>query len=43
VPDLPVLVRASASNLPNPIAADSNLYVPINGLAIGDLMDMFNF
>jgi hypothetical protein len=36
-------VRASASNLPNPIAADSNLYVPINGLAIGDLMDMFNF
>jgi len=29
--------------LPNPIASESNPYVPINSPAIGDLMDMFNF
>ena len=33
----------SRDNLPNPIAAPSNPYVPINSPAIGDLMDMFNF
>jgi phospholipase C len=33
----------SRDNLPNPVAAESNPYVPINGPAIGDLMDMFNF
>ena len=30
-------------NLPNPIAARSNPYVPVNQPAIGDLFDMFDF
>ncbi len=33
----------SRDNLPNPIAEPSNPYVPVNGPAIGDLMDMFDF
>ena len=33
----------SRDNLPNPIASPANPYVPTNGPAIGDLMDMFNF
>ena len=33
----------SRDNLPNPVAADDNPYVPLNRPAIGDLMDMFNF
>jgi phospholipase C len=33
----------SRDNLPNPIAAPFNPYVPINSPALGDLMDMFNF
>ncbi|HUY37586.1 MAG TPA: alkaline phosphatase family protein [Candidatus Binataceae bacterium] len=33
----------SRDNLPNPIATGSNPYVPLNGPAIGDLMEMFNF
>jgi phospholipase C len=40
---VPPLSNRSRDNLSNPIAADSNPYVPINGPAIGDLMDMFNF
>ncbi|HEX4365533.1 MAG TPA: alkaline phosphatase family protein [Rhodopila sp.] len=30
-------------NLPNPISYERNPYVPVNGPAIGDLMDMFDF
>src|SRR5262245_8341038 len=30
-------------NLPNPVAHPQNPYVPVNGPAIGDLMDMFKF
>jgi phospholipase C len=33
----------SRDNLPNPIATQSNPYVPTNSPAIGDLMDMFVF
>jgi phospholipase C len=40
---VPPISERSRDNLPNPVAADSNPYVPINGPAIGDLMDMFNF
>jgi phospholipase C len=40
---VPPLSDRSRDNLPNPVAVDSNPYVPINGPAIGDLMDMFNF
>ncbi len=38
----PVTSR-SRDNLPNPVASDSNPYVPANRPAIGDLMDMFTF
>jgi phospholipase C len=40
---VPPVSRRSRDNLPNPIAAPSNPYVPTNGPAIGDLMDMFRF
>lgn len=33
----------SRDNMPNPVAARGNPYVPVNGPAIGDMMDMFNF
>ncbi|MGA2410178.1 MAG: alkaline phosphatase family protein, partial [Candidatus Binataceae bacterium] len=35
--------KISRDNLPNPIQNSSNPYVPTNGPAIGDLMDMFTF
>lgn len=35
--------KRSRDNLPNPIARKNNPYVPLNGPAIGDLMDMFSF
>ena len=38
----PITAR-SRDNLPNPITTTSDPYVPTNGPAIGDLMDMFNF
>jgi phospholipase C len=38
----PVTSR-SRDNFPNPVASDSNPYVPKNRPAIGDLMDMFTF
>jgi phospholipase C len=38
----PVTSR-SRDNFPNPIASQSNPYVPLNSPAIGDLMDLFNF
>jgi phospholipase C len=40
---LPPVSSVSRDNLPNPIARPSNPYAPINGPAIGDLTDMFNF
>ena len=40
---VPPLSDRSRDNLPNPVVANNNPYVPINGPAMGDLMDMFNF
>jgi phospholipase C len=40
---LPPLTDRSRDNLPNPIAAGDNPYVPLNMPAIGDLFDMFDF
>ena len=40
---VPPVSSRSRDNLPNPIAAESNPYAPINGPAIGDLVDMFKF
>lgn len=40
---LPPISPESCDNLPDPIATRSDPWVPINGPAIGDLMDMFNF
>ncbi|MHC1480430.1 alkaline phosphatase family protein [Frateuria aurantia] len=37
------LLPHSRDTLPNPVTAPGNPYVPINGPAIGDLMDMFDF
>jgi phospholipase C len=33
----------SRDNLPNPLVAKNNPYVPLNSPAISDLMSMFNF
>lgn len=40
---LPTVARDSRDNLPNPVAMESNPYVPTNSPAIGDMMDMFDF
>ncbi len=40
---LPPITQRSRDNLPNPSAAASNPYVPLNSPAIGDLMDLFHF
>ena len=37
------LTARSRDNLPNPITAHGNPYVPVNMPAIGDLFDMFDF
>jgi phospholipase C len=37
------LTGRSRDNLPNPVTASGNPYVPVNSPAIGDLMDMFDF
>ena len=37
------LTNRSRDNLPNPITAHGNPYVPLNMPAIGDLFDMFDF
>jgi phospholipase C len=37
------LTDRSRDNLPNPVAAPGNPYVPLNMPAIGDLFDMFDF
>jgi phospholipase C len=41
--DLPPVSRRSRDNLPNPIASRANPYVPVNGPAIGDLLNLFQF
>jgi acid phosphatase len=38
----PLSVR-SRDNLPNPVAASNNPYVPLNRPAVGDLMSLFDF
>lgn len=40
---LGTLSSRSRDNLPNPVASSSNPYIPINGPAIGDLMNLFDF
>jgi phospholipase C len=40
---LPPVSNVGRDNLPNPFAFAQNPYVPVNGPAIGDLMDMFKF
>lgn len=40
---LPAISRRSRDNLPNPVAYRDNPYVPKNGPAIGDLMNLFDF
>jgi acid phosphatase len=37
------LSRRSLDNLPNPIASERDPYVPVNGPALGNLMDQFDF
>jgi phospholipase C len=37
------LTKRSRDNLPNPRQNGVNRYVPTNGPAIGDLMDLFHF
>ena len=39
---LPTITHRSRDNLPNPIAASDDPYVPSNSPAIGDLMEMFD-
>jgi phospholipase C len=41
--NLAPLSQRSRDNLPDPIAATDNPYVPTNGPAIGDLMTIFDF
>jgi phospholipase C len=40
---LGTLSSRSRDNLPNPVAAPNNPYIPSNGPAIGDLMNLFDF
>jgi hypothetical protein len=40
---LPTVTGRSRDNLPNAKTAKSNPYVPVNSLAIGDMMDLFDF
>jgi len=40
---VPPISKRSRDNLPNPVTAESDPYIPINGPAIGDLIDMFEF
>ena len=40
---LPPVTERSRDNLPNPVQLDRHPYVPVNGPAIGDLFDMFDF
>jgi phospholipase C len=40
---LPTISHRSRDNLPNPVVAGGNAYVPVNTPAIGDLFDLFDF
>ncbi|MGC1783952.1 MAG: alkaline phosphatase family protein [Acidobacteriaceae bacterium] len=40
---LPPITKRSRDNFPNPIAQPSNPWVPVNGPAISDLFELFNF
>lgn len=40
---LPTVSSTGRDNLPDPVSYERNPYVPVNGPAIGDLMDMFDF
>lgn len=40
---LPPVTERSRDNLPNPVQLGRHPYVPVNGPAIGDLFDMFDF
>jgi len=40
---LPAISGRSRDNLPNPVAAGDDRYAPVNGPAIGDLMNLFDF
>jgi acid phosphatase len=40
---IPAVSGRSRDNLPNPVANGANPYVPTNGPAIGDLMNLFDF
>jgi phospholipase C len=41
--NLAPLSKRSRDNLPNPVSAARNQYVPSNGPAIGDLRSIFDF
>ncbi|QXX76278.1 alkaline phosphatase family protein [Methylovirgula sp. HY1] len=41
--NLPPVTARSRDNLPNPISSPDNPYVPENGPAIGNMMDLFHF
>jgi phospholipase C len=41
--NLPTITNRSRDNLPNPIAAAANPYLPTNSPAIDDMMDYFHF
>ena len=41
--DVPPVTFRSRDNFPNPKVDKGNPYVPVNGPAIGDLFDLFNF
>ncbi|MDE3109147.1 MAG: phosphoesterase [Acidobacteriota bacterium] len=41
--DLPTVSNRSRDNMPNPVTAAGNPYVPLNRPAIGDLFDLFSF
>jgi phospholipase C len=40
---LSTISARSRDNLPNPVASVHNPYKPVNGAAIGDLMNLFDF
>jgi len=40
---VPTITKRSRDNLPNPITAPGNAYVPVNGPALSDLKAAFNF
>ncbi|HEY5254603.1 MAG TPA: alkaline phosphatase family protein, partial [Acidobacteriaceae bacterium] len=40
---IPTVTKRSRDNFPNPIATPNNPWVPVNGPAISDLFELFNF